>query len=189
MNALIPLAHGVEPLEAVTIIDVLRRAHVSVTAAAIDDKTTTVRADHHVLLAADTTWDKVDLETFEALILPGGGTGTENLGKDPRILEAIRTFDASGRFVCAICAAPTLLTKAGLLGDEDGRQATCYPSMADELGKPYTEVPVIVDGNLITSQGPGTALLFALVLVEHFVGQEIAQRVAHDMLTSLSDAQ
>ena len=180
MRVLIPLADGVEELEAVTIIDILRRGGIDVTSAALGDKQA-VHGSRGVTLMADALWSALDLDTFDAITLPGGGKGTENLAADDRIIEAVRAFDEAGKFVTAICAAPTVLAKAGILND---RKATCYPSCANQLGKAYDDVPVIADGNIITSQGPGTAMLFALVLIKHFTGEEeTAQRVAGGLLT------
>lgn len=180
MPVLIPLADGVEPLEAVTIIDVLRRASIRVTTVSLTDHIT-VHAAHDIMLAADTTWSAINLDDFSALILPGGGKGTEVLKSDERILRAVRQFANNERHVCAICAAPTVLAKAGIL---EGRTATCYPSCAEELGPSYDNAPVIADGNIITGQGPGTALLFSLVLVQHFKGDLEAKQVANAMLTT-----
>jgi len=181
MPVLIPLAEGVEPLEAVTIIDVLRRASIRVVTASLTDHIT-IHAAHGIKLAADTTWSEINLDEFGAIVLPGGGKGTEVLKHDERILKAVHQFAITDRHVCAICAAPTVLAKAGVL---EGRTATCYPSCAEELGDAYDNAPVIADGNIITSQGPGTALLFSLVLVQHFKGDDEAQQVADAMLTTL----
>jgi 4-methyl-5(b-hydroxyethyl)-thiazole monophosphate biosynthesis len=181
MPVLIPLADGVEPLEAVTIIDVLRRAAIRVTTVSLTDHVT-IHAAHGIKLAADTTWSTIDLADFGAIVLPGGGKGTDILKADARVLEAVRLFAEDGRHVAAICAAPTVLAKAGVL---NGRTATCYPTCAEELGKAYENAPVIADENIITSQGPGTALLFSLVLVQHFKGEAEAHAVADAMLTTL----
>ena len=179
MRVLIPLADGVEELEAVTIIDILRRGGSDVTTAALGNEIA-VQGSRGVKLLADALWSSLDITRFEAIVLPGGGKGTENLASDNRVIEAVRTFDAAGKYVTAICAAPTVLAAAGIL---EGRKATCYPSCAKQLGSAYDEAPVIADGNVITSQGPGTAMLFALVLVQHFAGDETAQRVAQGLLT------
>jgi 4-methyl-5(b-hydroxyethyl)-thiazole monophosphate biosynthesis len=181
MPVLIPLADGVEPLEAVTIIDVLRRASIRVTTASLTDHIT-IHAAHGIKLAADTTWSALNLEEFDALVLPGGGKGTEVLKHDERVLHAVHQFAITDRHVCAICAAPTVLAKAGVL---EGRTATCYPSCAEELGDAYANAPVIADGNIITGQGPGTALLFSLVLVQHFKGDLEAKKVADALLTTI----
>ena len=103
------------------------------------------------------------------------------MAADARVLDAVRSFDKDGKFVTALCAAPTVLAIAGVLKD---RRATCYPTCAAELGESYDNAPVIADGNIITSQGPGTAMLFALVLVQQFAGDEVAHRVAGGLLTT-----
>lgn len=180
MDVLIPLANGVEPLEAVTIIDVLRRAEVGVTTVSLTDSVT-VRAAHKVLLAADALWPAVDLDAFGAIVLPGGGKGTEALLADARVLDAVRAFAEARCYVAAICAAPTVLAKAGVL---KGRRATCYPTCASLLGEAYDDAPVVADGRFITGQGPGAAMLFALVLVQHFKSGEAAQEVARRLGTT-----
>jgi len=181
MNVLIPFADGVEPLEAVTIVDVLRRANVEVTTVSLTDSVT-VRAAHRMTLTADALWPGVDLDAFGAIALPGGGKGTENLLADKRVVEAVQQFAEDGCIVAAVCAAPTVLAKAGVL---EGRRATCFPTCAKLLGESYDDAPVIVDGNIITSQGPGTAMLFALVLVQHIKGERVALDVADRLLTTL----
>jgi len=180
MRVLVPLADGVEEIEAVTIIDVLRRGGIEVTTAALGSALA-VRGSRAITLLADALWASLDTELFEAIVLPGGGKGTENLAADGRVIETVQAFSAAGKFVAAICAAPTVLAAAGILED---CKATCYPSCADQLGESYDDAPVIADGNLITSQGPGTAMLFALVLLQHFTGdEETAQSVAGELLT------
>lgn len=181
MRVLIPLANGVEELEAVTIIDVLRRGKIDVTSAAIGDSLT-VKGSRGVSLLADALWSSLKPDDFDVLVLPGGGKGTAALAADERILEAVRTFNDNEKIVAAICAAPTVLAAADIL---DHHSATCYPDFAEQLGESYDDVPVIADGNIITGQGPGTAMLFALVLVKHLVGEEVAQQVADGLLTSL----
>lgn len=180
MRVLVPLAEGLEELEAVTIIDVLRRGGLEVVTAALGPDRA-VCGSRGVTLLADTLWPEVD--EFDAIVLPGGGKGTENLGADPRVAETARAFDAEGKFVAAICAAPTVLAAAGLL---QGRRATCYPACAAELGESYDNVPVVADGNIITGQGPGSAMLFALVLITHFVDEATARGVAEGLLFSFN---
>ncbi len=181
MRVLIPLADGVEPLEAVSIIDVLRRAGVDVVTASLSEKIA-VSAAQQIVLKADQLWEDLELETFAAIVLPGGGRGTERLAADERVIEAIQFFHENELLIGAICAAPTVLVKAGVL---NGSKATCFPDLAEELGASFVDVPVVADGMVITSQGPGTSLLFALVLVRHLIGEEVAERVAAAMLVSL----
>ena len=178
VKVLVPLADGVEELEAVTIIDVLRRGGVDVAGAAIG-KETRVEGSRGVIFLADGLWQNLDSETFDAIVLPGGGQGTENLAADERVLDAIRAFNDAGKLVAAVCAGPTVLEAAGVL---EGHKATCYPSCAKILGPEYENVPVVADGNIITSQGPGTAMMFALVVLSHLVGEETARRVATGLL-------
>ena len=181
MRVLIPLADGVEELEAVTLIDVLRRGGIEVTSAALGEDRV-VHGSRGVTLVADALWSALATEDFDAIVLPGGGKGTENLAADRRIVETVRAFDEAGKFVAALCAAPIVLAQAGILKD---CKATCYPSCAKDLGASYDDAPVIADGNVITSQGPGTAMLFALVLIQHFTGDEaLVRKVADGLLTS-----
>lgn len=180
MRVLVPLANGVEELEAVTIIDVLRRGNLDVTAVALGDDLP-VKGSRGIIILADACWASLDIAEFDALVLPGGGKGTEALLADTRVIAAVRTFDEEGKCVAAICAAPTVLAAAGIL---ENRKATCYPTCAKELGHSYDNAPAIADGNVITSQGPGTAMLFALVLVQHLAGDETAQSVAAGLLTT-----
>ena len=180
MLALIALADGFEEVEAVTIVDVLRRGGVQAELVSING-TTSVRGAHGVTMESDLRWEEIAsrLDAYDAIVLPGGGEGTNRLKTDPRVLAAVREFDRTHRFVCAICAAPTVLAAAGLLA---GRQATCYPSCAPELGDSYSEAPVVTDDNIITGSGPGTATIFSLVLLMHFTDESVARQVADGML-------
>ncbi|MCL2103796.1 MAG: DJ-1/PfpI family protein [Kiritimatiellaeota bacterium] len=180
MNFLVPFAEGVEPLEAVTIVDVLRRADMEVTTVSLTDSVS-VCAAYRMTLTADALWSAMDLDTFGAIVLPGGGKGTENLLADNRVLRAVQRFAETGRIVAALCAAPTVLAAAGIL---EGRRATCFPTCAHLLGESYDDVPVVADSTIITSQGPGTAMLFALALVQQIKGDEAAQKVAARLLTT-----
>ncbi len=179
MRVLVPLADGCEELEAVTIIDVLRRGGIDVQSVALGQELT-VQGSRGVKLLADTTWAEINLDDFSAIVLPGGGKGTENLAADKRVIKAIKAFYATQKYVAAICAAPMVLAQAGIL---TGYRATCYPACAETLGSSYDNAPVVADGRIITSQGPGTAMLFSLVLVEHFASAEIAAQVAQGLLT------
>ncbi len=175
MNVLMPLAEGFEEMEAVVVIDVLRRAGIAVTTAATGD-TRSVTASRGVVLVAESLWPDVDPDAFDALVLPGGGPGTARLKADPRVLDAVRAFHAQGKTIGAICAAPTVLAAAGIL---EGRAVTCYPGCEKGLaGTRYTaREPVVADGNVITSQGPGTSFEFALALVERLAGASTAAQV------------
>lgn len=178
-SALVPLANGVEEMEAVIIIDVLRRAKWNVVTAAIE--TGTVTASRGVKLLADASWDSIDTASFDILVLPGGAGGVAALKAHAGILAAIRSFSMTpGKRVAAICAAPLALQAAGILR---GRRVTCHPAVADELVEGIRiNDPVVIDANLITSQGPGTTFEFALTLVSLIDGPDTAGTLAKAMI-------
>jgi len=180
-RVLLPLTEGVEEMEAVILIDVLRRAAWNVVSAGLEAGPVT--ASRGVRLLPDADWDDLALGEFDVFLLPGGGGGTEQLCADERVVNAAREFAASGRWVAAICAAPLVLHKAGLL---EGKSFTSYPSVKDNLPVTgYKEEPVVQDGNLFTSRGPGTAFALALALISALENPAKAQAVAADMLYSV----
>ena len=174
MRILVPLAEGYEEIEAICVIDILRRADVEVVTAGLKDGL--VEGSHKIKMLPDTTLDKIDYRDFDGLVLPGGAPGFVNLGNDERILTMAREMDKAGKVVAAICAAPSVLIKAGVL---QGRKATVSPSgkAQVEACAKFSEERVVVDGNLVTSRSPGTALEFALKLVEILAGKEKMQMV------------
>ena len=177
-SALVPLADGCEEMEAVILIDVLRRAGWEVVAAGLASGPVT--GSRGVRLVADADWAEVEPTAFDVLVLPGGGPGTERLRADRRVLDALRAHHAAGRIVAAICAAPLVLQAAGLL---DGKEATCHPGVADALTRArHVDRPVVWTGHIATSQGPGTAFAFALALVERIDGPDAARRIAREMV-------
>jgi protein deglycase len=172
-KVLVPLAQGCEEIEAVTVIDILRRAGITVVSAGLDDQP--VRASRGVTLVPDTTLDAALQHSFDMIVLPGGQPGTNNLKADQRIIALLQKMAQQGKYVTAICAAPSVLASAGLL---DGKQATSFPGSLD----PYPQVmqqrtAVAEDNKLITSRGPGTAMDFALTLVERLAGKAKRQEV------------
>jgi len=169
MRILVPLAEGFEEIEAVNVIDILRRASVEVVTAGLREGP--VQGSHKVVVMPDTDLDKIDFYDFDGIVLPGGAPGFVNLGNDERILTAVREMNRRGKYVAAICAAPSVLIKAGVL---QGRKATVSPSGKAEVEAcaKFCEDRVVVDKNLITSRSPGTALEFALRLVEVLMGKE-----------------
>ncbi len=177
-KVLIPLAQGFEDIEAVSIIDVLRRGKVNVVTASLTSERSVLSA-HGIRMEADAVLDDVIDEEYTAIILPGGGEGTANLKADENLAERLRRQKEEGGLVCAICAAPTVLDAAGVLEDE---AVTCYPSCSPEMTCKVQHVPVIADGQVITGQGPGAATLFALVVLAHLAGHDRAQSVANGML-------
>jgi 4-methyl-5(b-hydroxyethyl)-thiazole monophosphate biosynthesis len=184
MRALVPVANGVEDIEAVTIIDVLRRARAEVTVASAE-RETTVTCARGVKIIADTTINEIKKESFDLIAIPGGSQGAAALGKNRALIELIKANRQHRRWYAAICAAPALvLAQNDLL---EGKRATCYPSFKDQLPR-YIEAPVVVDGHVITSQSAGTAMAFALKLVELTMGEEDARKVAEQLLVQLEDA-
>jgi len=169
-TVLVPLAQGCEELEAVTIIDLLRRAGISVVTAGLDSQP--VLASRGTTLLPDTTLEKVERQALDMMVLPGGLPGADNLNNDPRIHTLLQQFSSEGKMVAAICAAPRVLLSAGLL---NGKRITCYPGSLSTLDCSETTITpdtVVIDGNIITSRGPGTAMDFALTLIETLLGKE-----------------
>ena len=181
-KALVPLADGFEDIEAVSIIDVLRRGGVEVVTASLADGTSVLSA-HGIRMDADARLSDVLEEKYDAIILPGGGEGTKNLSECEPLLERLRRQKAEGGFVCAICAAPTVLELAEVIEDET---VTCYPSCAPEMARPVKPVPVIADGQIITGQGPGAATLFSLAVLSNLVDERTAHRVANGMIAEFA---
>lgn len=176
-RALVPLAEGFEEIEAVTIIDVLRRGDIDVVTAGLE--TAIVEGSHRITLISDRLLAHVDPLTFDLIVLPGG-PGTYKLKDDPRIADMLKQQSQAGKLIAAICAAPLVLSEAGLLAD---KKATSFPSVQNKLqvGE-YLTVPVVVDGQVITGRGAGTAMAFALKLVELLTDQTVANKLATDMI-------
>lgn len=167
-RVLIPLAQGCEELEAVTLVDLLRRAEIEVITASLDDQLV-VTASRGVGLLADTTLDDVKAEAFDMLLLPGGKHGARHLNDDQRIHDRIHQQLADHKYLAAICAAPSVLAAAGVL---NGRRATCYPGFIDPDEYPQIRLldqAVVIDETILTSRGPGTAMDFALTIIEILV--------------------
>jgi protein deglycase len=174
-RVLIPLADGFEEIEAVTMIDLLRRAGVEVVAAGL--KPGPVTGSHGIALVPDTDLDAALGLDFDMVALPGGMPGAAHLADDPRVLDILRRLAERGQYTAAICAAPGVLAKAGLLS---GRQATSFPGFLTPENAPGTrllEEPVVEDGKVITSRGPGTAMDFALALIERLAGAPVRHEV------------
>ena len=168
-KVLVPLAHGCEELEAVTIIDLLRRAGIEVVSAGL--QAGPVKASRGTVLLPDATLDEALRQDYDMVVLPGGMPGAKHLNEDPRVIALLRKMADSGKFTGAICAAPFVLAEAGLLS---GKRATSYPGFVDKMNLPdvtYVNDPVVQDGKVITSRGPGTAMDFALALVETLAGK------------------
>ncbi len=178
-RVLVPLAEGFEEIEAVTIIDVLRRAGCEVVVASLLPGL--VRGSHGIEVRADTELGLLDAASFDLVVLPGGQPGTRNLAADPRVLELVRAHHGRGRTTAAICAAPSVLQAAGILGEAT---VTSHPSVRSLLGnaKVDNESAVVRSGSIVTSQGAGTALAFALELAAECAGRAKADELARAMI-------
>jgi 4-methyl-5(b-hydroxyethyl)-thiazole monophosphate biosynthesis len=169
-KVLVPLAQGCEELEAVTVIDLLRRAGIEVITAGLDAQPVT--ASRGVRLIPDTKLDDVLEDSFDLIVLPGGLPGADHLDNDPRIRALLIQQAQDNKKVAAICAAPKVLASAGLLKN---KRATAYPGTLENLNLPHTEISsinLLMDGNVTTSRGPGTAMDFALNLIEQLVNKD-----------------
>ena len=167
-HVLVPLAQGCEELEAITITDLLVRAGIDVTTCGLDDKP--VKASRGTTIIPDTSIDKVMDQSFDLIVLPGGLPGADHLRDNPAVQSLIRKQAEKGGYLAAICAAPKALAQAGVL---DGRTATAYPGTLPALKNDRISISdraVEIDGNVITSRGPGTAMDFALTLIEQLSG-------------------
>ena len=179
-RVLVPIAEGCEELEAVTIIDLLRRANIEVITAGL--KPGPVTCSRKTVLLPDTTLDDVMDSEFDMIVLPGGLPGSDHLNDDPRIHSLLKRAANNGKYTAAICAAPKVLASSGLL---DGKQATSYPGALNVDTLPTTKITseaISQDGKVITSRGPGTAMDFALQLIETLEGQEKRLAVEQPLL-------
>ncbi len=177
-KALVILAPGFEEIEAVTIIDLLRRAEIEVVTAGLEEGPIT--GSHGITIIPDVLIEKVDHSEFDILILPGGQPGTNNLKADEKLLKWIKERFSTGRKLAAICAAPTVFHKAGITKN---LTLTSYPSEREVFtDSVYLEKPVVKHGTVITSRGVGTAIPFALALIEELKGKSIAQTVKERIL-------
>ncbi len=169
-RVLVVLAQGSEELEAVTVIDLLRRARIEVVVAGLTPGP--LAGSRGTVLVPDKTLDDALALDYDMVVLPGGQPGTTHLNQDPRVHRLLQQMAAAGKYTAAICAAPAVLARAGLL---TGKRATCYPGALDHVAGVTLETQAVVhDGKVITSRGPGTAMDFALALIETLSGR--AQR-------------
>ncbi len=182
-SVLLPLAKGFEELEAVALIDVMRRGGIEVRTAYLEDELQgpLVLGANGIIIQADTSINNVIVDDFDMMVLPGGWGGTYALAENARVQELLREFKAK-KMVGAMCAAPFALKKAGVLGEK----YTAYPGAVEEIDHPgyVADEKVVIDGNVMTSQGPGTAVCFGLAIVERLVGKETASQIKEGMLLS-----
>lgn len=178
-TALVILAEGFEEVEAIAPVDVLRRAGVRITLAGVAERL--VKSSRKIGVEVDMLLKDL-VEMPDAVILPGGLPGATNLAKSEEVAEIVKKMNEAGKIIAAICAAPAVVLAP--LGILDGKKATCYPGCESDFSSKTTHSKerVVVDGNIITSQGPGTALEFALVIAARLVGKEMADTVREKML-------
>lgn len=173
------LADGFEEIEAVSVIDVLRRAEYEVCTAAVGTKDRRVTGAHNMVLEADCLESEIKIENIEMIVLPGGMPGTVNLEQSPAVQQALEYCHKHGKWITAICAAPSILGHKGLL---QGKQAVCFPGFEDALlGASVSPDAVCRDGNIITAKGPGAAVEFALNIVQAVSGDSLAQSLRVSM--------
>ncbi|SFV75573.1 DJ-1/YajL/PfpI superfamily, includes chaperone protein YajL (former ThiJ), parkinsonism-associated protein DJ-1, peptidases PfpI, Hsp31 [hydrothermal vent metagenome] len=181
-KVLVPLANGFEEIEAVSIIDVLRRAKIEVIIASLND-TMLVKGANGITIQAQMQIKDIDINALDMVVLPGGWEGTHTLAKDENVQNLLRQMDKKGKNIGAICAAPFALNQAGVLKEK----YTCYPSVEDEIkkdGYQGDKAMVVQDKNIITSRGPATALCFALEIVRQLKGEETYQNLKQGLLAS-----
>ena len=177
-RVLVPLSDGTEEIEAVIVIDTLRRANWEVVAVGM--KKGIVTASRGVKIVPDAAFDDIDPSTFDILVVPGGAKGVENFLQEERLHEAIRRLHRAGKIVAAVCAGPLVLQQAGVLS---GCKVTCHPDHAAKITQAqWMNEPVVIDGNIMTSQGPGTCFKFALAILSKVEGPEKAKAVARGMI-------
>ena len=168
-KALVPLAQGCEELEAITITDLLVRAGIDVTTVSLDDET--IIASRGARLIADTNINNVLNNAYDLIVLPGGLPGADHLRDDERVQTLLKKHASHNKLIAAICAAPKALAQAGLL---ENKTITSYPGALNSINLPNTNIKdttIEIDGNIITSRGPGTAIDFALTLIEKLEGK------------------
>jgi len=178
MKVLIPLAKGFEEIEAVSLIDVLRRGDIKVTVAGVGKKL--IFGANGITIQADAVVADMKSDDFDMIVLPGGWDGTHALADDEDVQRLLKEMKAKDKMIGAICAAPFALNKAGVLN----KNYTCYPSVEEEIrldGYSYDK-KVITDGNVMTSRGPATAICFAIAIVEKLKGSDMADMLKEGLL-------
>lgn len=177
-HVIVVLAEGFEEIEAVTVVDILRRAGVRVVMAALEDLY--VKGAHGIEIKAERLLREVDGDSFDMVVLPGGLPGSVHLAEHKLLQTLLQDFDAKGKAIAAICAAPLALKRAGVLKNS----YTCYPSFEIKINHAgyLCEPKVVRDENITTSQGPSTSMLFALSLVEQLCSKEIMLKLRKELL-------
>ena len=177
MKVAVLLANGFETLEALTVVDILRRGEVECNTFSLEGNEVTT--SHNIKLKADKSIMDEEINSYDFLVLPGGMPGSINLRDDERVIELVKKFNETNKWVCAICAGPIVLGKAGIT---EGKNVTCYPGFEEELGNcNYKNDMVVVDGNIITGRGPAAAIPFAFEILSK-ISEEKAEKIKKAML-------
>lgn len=185
VKVLVPLAGGFEEIEAVNIIDVLRRAEIEVLVASLDNESL-IKGAHSLVIQTDFKVHDINTDEIDMIVLPGGWGGTKALAEDANVQRILKEMDAKGKNIGAICAAPFALNKAGVLK----HNYTCYPSVEDEIRKEGfmgDKAMVVEDENVMTSRGPATAICFALKIVKKLKGEDMYLKVRAALLAEYCD--
>ena len=177
MKVAVLLANGFETLEGLTVVDILRRGEVECNTFSLDGNEVTT--SHNVVVKADKNIMDEEIKSYDFLVLPGGMPGSTNLRDNERVIELVKEFNNNKKWVCAICAGPISLGKAGIT---EGKNVTCYPGFEDQLGNcNYKNELVVVDGHIITGRGPAAAIPFAFEILAK-ISEEKADKVKKAML-------
>lgn len=175
------LAPGFEEIETITVVDILRRAGARVTLAGTEEGP--LKGSRGIYVLPDEQLDNILEKEFDLIVLPGGQPGTDNLRRDNRVIQLLKKMDGLRKYIAAICAAPLILKDAGILED---RSITSHPSIQKDLGGiSYKEDRIVVDGHIVTSKSPGTAMEFSLKLVEILFGEERRDVVNQGVLAKI----
>ena len=184
-RVVVPLAHGFEEIETITVVDILRRAGVSVTMASVEKEAPpgAIEGRSGIKIVPDRPISELQASDFDMLVLPGGLKGAQALQKDAHVARLLEDFQKTDRYIAAICAAPIVLAAHGMIA---GRRLTSHPSVKDQLaGAVYDDHRVVIDGRLVTSRGPGTAMEFAMALVEILEGRKKMEEVRDAVLAAV----
>jgi 4-methyl-5(b-hydroxyethyl)-thiazole monophosphate biosynthesis len=179
-SALILLAEGFEEMEAIGTMDILRRGNINTSSASITGDLTVYGA-HNIIVRADACMDELLVDQFDALILPGGGPGSQQLRDNENVRQLVANYCKLQKLVAAICAAPRVLGAAGIL---KGKKATCYPGIENELkDATVIDAPVVTDGNIITAKGPAYVFDFAFAILDYLYNDNtVSKQIAADLL-------
>ncbi|MGM0599190.1 MAG: DJ-1 family glyoxalase III [Candidatus Rifleibacteriota bacterium] len=177
------MAEGFEEMELTISVDILRRAGLDVKACTIKDELTSVKGSRGILMQPDVRIDEIDINSFDAIVLPGGLEGTKNLGESEKVLQIVKEAAQQNKLVAAICAAPVVLVKAGLAS---GRTLTSHPAAQEHMvGVNYSEDRVCKDGNIVTSRAAGTAFEFAFALLKELCDDKTVREVNKGVLAKI----